>query len=72
VTAVPAADVALGVRAGVGEADAAGAAVVGVVDAFDESGGFEPRDQSRDAGLGQQDVSAQLGARRPCGALDRA
>ena len=61
VAAVPPADRALRVRPGVGEADSARAPVVGVLDALDESGRFEPGDQSRDAGLGQQDVAAQLG-----------
>src|SRR4051794_41802627 len=61
VAAVSPADVALGLRAGVGEADAAGPSVVGIVDALDEPRGLEAGDQSRDAGPREQGVAAQLG-----------
>ena len=61
VAAVSPADGALGVRAGVGEADAAGPSVVGVVEASDEPSGFEPADQAGDARLGEQGVASQLG-----------
>ena len=73
VVAVAQADVALGARAGLGEADAAGAAVVGVGDALDEAGGLEPRDEARDAGLGRAARRSPSSViRRPSGAVDSA
>ena len=57
VVAVAQADVALGARAGLGEADAGGAPVVRVGDPLDEAGGLEPGDQARDAGLREQRVA---------------
>ena len=61
-------------RAGarLGEADAAGPAVLGVVDALDEPGALQPGDQAGHAGLGQQHVVASSVIRSPSGARDRA